>query len=198
MSTAIHRITRETRDIQESADLLRQGILIEVNENNLMKIKAQVTGPEESCYEGGIFKVDIQVPSDYPFRPPKCRFETKIWHPNVSSEGSICLDILQSQWAASMTLRSVLLSIQNLLYNPEPRDPLNPHVAIQYGRNEQMFRDTAKFWSQHYANAQTPRDEAMWEKYKNLISMGFHPHKVIAGLSINDWNEMRAVDECLQ
>ena len=51
---------------------------------------------EGGPYEGGYFVVDIQIPTKYPYEPPKMRFDTKVWHPNVSSQnGAICLDILK-------------------------------------------------------------------------------------------------------
>ena len=75
--------------------------------------------------KGNSFKFTFsEIPSTYPFNPPKVRFTTPLWHPNVSSvTGAICLDILASKWAAAMTLRTVLLSIQALLESPEPDDP---------------------------------------------------------------------------
>jgi ubiquitin-conjugating enzyme (huntingtin interacting protein 2) len=73
------------------------------------------------------------VPETYPFNAPKVKFLSKIWHPNISSvTGAICLDILKDNWAAAMTLRTVLLSLQALLASPEPDDP-QVSVVI-YGR----------------------------------------------------------------
>ena len=83
--------------------------------------KALVKGPSESVYEGGVFQIDIKVPERYPYVPPKMQFDTKIWHPNMSSQtGAICLDILKDEWTPALSIRTALLSIQALLTAAEP------------------------------------------------------------------------------
>ena len=65
-------------------------------------------GPGESPYSGGVFFVNIHFPPDYPFKPPKVQFQTKVYHPNVNSQGSICLDILKEQWSPALTISKVM------------------------------------------------------------------------------------------
>ena len=64
-------------------------------------------GPGESPFAGGVFFVNIHFPPDYPFKPPKVSFQTKVYHPNVNSQGSICLDILKDQWSPALTISKV-------------------------------------------------------------------------------------------
>ena len=66
-----------------------------INDNDQFLWQATIMGPEDSPYQGGVFFLNIQFPPDYPFKPPKCSFQTKIYHPNINSNGSICLDILK-------------------------------------------------------------------------------------------------------
>ncbi|XP_020607963.1 ubiquitin-conjugating enzyme E2 K-like, partial [Orbicella faveolata] len=108
---------------------------------------------KKSCsFPGGSYKLDIVIPETYPFNPPKVNFVTKIWHPNISSvTGAICLDILKDQWAAAMTLRTVLLSIQALLSAAEPDDPQDAVVAKQFKENPDIYWKTAKYWAEVYA-----------------------------------------------
>jgi len=74
--------------------------------------------------------VDIKIPDEYPFKPPIMKFETKIWHPNISSvTGAICLDILKNEWTPALTIRTALISLQALLCAPEPDDPQDAEVA---------------------------------------------------------------------
>ena len=75
-------------------------------------------GPPESAYAGGVFFLNIHFPHDYPFKPPKINFTTRILHMNINSNGSICLDILSSQWSPALTISKVLLSICSLLTEP--------------------------------------------------------------------------------
>ena len=77
-----------------------------------------------------MFTIDIKILPDYPFKPPQMQFDTKIWHPNISSQtGVICLDILKKEWTPALTIRTALISIQALLSCPEPDDPQDAEVA---------------------------------------------------------------------
>ncbi len=116
---------------------------------------ATIMGPEKSVYEGGVFKLSIKFPERYPFKPPKCKFITKIYHPNVNMGGGICLDILKDQWSPALTISKVLLSICSLLTDPNPDDPLVPDIATQYKDNRVQFDLIAREWTQVYANGST-------------------------------------------
>uniref|UniRef100_A0A8C7KEH2 E2 ubiquitin-conjugating enzyme n=1 Tax=Oncorhynchus kisutch TaxID=8019 RepID=A0A8C7KEH2_ONCKI len=71
---------------------------------DLFHWQATIMGPTDSPYQGGVFFLTIHFPTDYPFKPPKVAFTTKIYHPNINSNGSICLDILRSQWSPALTV----------------------------------------------------------------------------------------------
>uniref|UniRef100_M8CMI9 SUMO-conjugating enzyme UBC9 n=1 Tax=Aegilops tauschii TaxID=37682 RepID=M8CMI9_AEGTA len=105
-------------------------------------------GPSDSPYSGGVFLVTIHFPPDYPFKPPKVAFRTKVFHPNINSNGSICLDILKDQWSPALTISKVLLSICSLLCDPNPDDPLVPEIAHMYKTDRHKYESTARTWTQ--------------------------------------------------
>ena len=105
------------------------------DETNQFTWQATIMGPEDSAYSGGVFFLNINFPPDYPFKPPKVTFTTKIYHANINSNGSICLDILKDQWSPALTISKVLLSISSLLTDPNPDDPLVPEIANLYKNN---------------------------------------------------------------
>lgn len=113
--------------------------------------QATVMGPEKSAYEGGVFFLNVNFPTDYPFKPPKVQFTTKIYHCNVNSNGSICLDILKDQWSPALTISKVLLSISSLLTDPNPNDPLVPEIAQLYLKDKKKHDETAVDWVKRYA-----------------------------------------------
>ncbi|KAJ3030544.1 UNVERIFIED_CONTAM: hypothetical protein HDU68_008687 [Siphonaria sp. JEL0065] len=100
--------------------------------DNLFEWAATIQGPSQSPYATGIFFLDITFPPEYPFKPPKISFRTRIYHCNVSPQGAICLDILKDNWSPALTISKVLLSICSLLTDPNPHDPLVASIARQY------------------------------------------------------------------
>ena len=90
------------------------------SDDNMYDWVATVRGPDGSPYENGTFFLDIHFPTDYPFKPPKVTFRTRVYHCNVSSGGQICLDILKDNWSPALTVSKVLLSIASLLTDANP------------------------------------------------------------------------------
>ena len=121
------------------------------NEKELYYWVATIMGPEGSPYAGGLFQLNIHFPTDYPFKPPKISFVTKIYHPNINSNGSICLDILKDQWSPALTISKVLLSISSLLTDANPDDPLVPDIAHLYKTNRAKYETTAREWTKKFA-----------------------------------------------
>ncbi|XP_050030330.1 ubiquitin-conjugating enzyme E2 D2-like [Dermacentor andersoni] len=113
--------------------------------------QATISGPEKTPFEGGVFKLSIFFPNDYPFKPPQVKFITKIYHPNINGNGIICLDILKSQWSPALSIAKVLLSICALMCEPNPDDPLMPEVASMYKNNRAQYNATARKWTTEYA-----------------------------------------------
>lgn len=113
-----------------------------------------ILGPAQSPYEGGVFKLELFLPEEYPMAPPKVRFLTKIYHPNIDKLGRICLDILKDKWSPALQIRTVLLSIQALLSAPNPDDPLSENIAKHWKTNEEEAVETAKEWTRSYANGE--------------------------------------------
>jgi ubiquitin-conjugating enzyme E2 D len=114
--------------------------------------EATLMGPSNSVYEGGVFHLSIKFPKNYPFAPPKVKFLTKIYHPNINMSGGICLDVLKDNWSPALTVSKLLLSISSLLTDPNPDDPLVIEISDMYVKNRLQFDLTAREWTQFYAN----------------------------------------------
>eukprot|EP00658_Telonema_sp_P-2_P002546 TRINITY_DN1095_c0_g1_i9.p1 TRINITY_DN1095_c0_g1~~TRINITY_DN1095_c0_g1_i9.p1 ORF type:complete len:147 (+),score=23.59 TRINITY_DN1095_c0_g1_i9:1-441(+) len=119
--------------------------------DDLFNWQATIMGPPDSPFQGGVFFLNVHFPSDYPFKPPKIQFTTRIYHPNINSNGSICLDILKDQWSPALTISKVLLSICSLLNDPNPDDPLVPDIASQFKQDPEGYAATAREWVSKYA-----------------------------------------------
>jgi ubiquitin-conjugating enzyme E2 D/E len=141
------RILQEIKDF-ELSNFISAG---PVSKDNIFTWSAKINGPKDSPYEGGIFVLAIDFPKEYPFKPPKINFITKIYHPNINSGGSICLDILNSQWSPALTISKTLLSICSLLTDPNPDDPLVSSIAQLYKNNINKYNEEAKLWTSKYA-----------------------------------------------
>ncbi|CAL9074625.1 unnamed protein product [Musa textilis] len=152
-----HRLFRsrgERGTILETQRLLSEpapGISASPSEDNMRYFNVMILGPSQSPYEGGVFKLELFLPEEYPMAAPKVRFLTKIYHPNIDKLGRICLDILKDKWSPALQIRTVLLSIQALLSAPNPDDPLSDNIARHWKTNEAEAVETAKEWTRQYA-----------------------------------------------
>lgn len=153
-SSRARRVAKELGDIVKDND--KSGITAAATNDSgdLTHLKACIKGPPGTPYEGGNFNVDVKIPNEYPFRPPIMKFDTRIWHPNVSSQtGAICLDTLSTAWSPVLTIKSTLLSLQSLLESPEPKDPQDAEVAKMMNDNKPAFEAKAHEWAVRHANA---------------------------------------------
>ena len=125
------------------------------DENNMMCLQAQIQGPQESPYQGGLYNLTIDIPDRYPFEPPRVRFTTSIYHPNIDSDGRICLDTLKIQphgsWSPSVNINTLLLTIRVLMSNPNADDGLVPEITEEYRRDIVLWRKKATEHTQQNA-----------------------------------------------
>ncbi|XP_053202971.1 ubiquitin-conjugating enzyme E2 C-like [Panonychus citri] len=132
-SHASNRLRKELMDLVMSSD---KGISAFPQEDNLFKWVATIEGPKDTVYENLKFKLNLRFTNEYPYVPPVIRFISHCYHPNIDSSGAICLDILKDKWTASYDIRSVLLSIQSLLNEPNLDDPLDIDAANNWKKPE--------------------------------------------------------------
>merc|ERR1711907_354999 len=104
-----------------------------------MKWHAVIFGPEDTAWEDGTFKLSVEFTEEYPNKAPTVKFLTKMVHPNIYADGSICLDILQNQWSPIYDISSILTSIQSLLCDPNPNSPANSEAARLWAENRREY-----------------------------------------------------------
>ena len=148
-SRTVNRITKELEKITKDPPGNCAACL--KNEDNIFEWTGTILGPGDSPYADGVFFLDIKFPTDYPYTPPKVTFKTKIYHPNVDSNGNICLDILRDEWSSVLTISKLLLSICSLLTDPNPDDPLDKEIASQYRNDINAFNITARQYTLNFA-----------------------------------------------
>ena len=154
MSNSNHAIKYVSADLRQFNDDPPENISAgPINNNDLLHWQATIMGPDDSPYEGGIFFLNIKFPSDYRFKPPKFTFTTKIYHPNINSNGSISLDIIMDQWSPALKISKILISISSLLSDPNPDDPINFEAANLYKKNKYEYYKKAREWAIKYADA---------------------------------------------
>jgi ubiquitin-conjugating enzyme E2 N len=142
---------RILKELQRLNTYPTPGISIEIINDNPRYLNALLIGPVDCPYEDGIFKLELFLPEEYPLVPPKVRFLTKIYHPNIDKLGRICLDILKDKWTPALQIWTVLLSIQALLSAPNLDDPLSPEIAKLWKNTPEKAIDEAKRQTKTYA-----------------------------------------------
>ncbi|XP_069840661.1 ubiquitin-conjugating enzyme E2 T-like [Dendropsophus ebraccatus] len=155
----MQRQSRLKRELQLLSTEPPSGVSCWLVGDKMDELRAQVVGGPGTPYEGGVFSLEVTVPDRYPFEPPRVQFVTPIYHPNIDTAGRICLDILKpppkGAWRPALSLSSVLTSIQLLMAEPNPEDPLMADIAREYKYHRAAYSATARSWTEKHAN---PRD----------------------------------------
>lgn len=161
---------KELKRIVNDGIHLPKGIQMFIDDDNFTVMKALIDGPTGTPFEDGVFALNIQIPSDYPFHPPKIIFENPIYHCNVSDIGEICLDILMSNWNPSLSLLEAIEAVQAMLSNPNTENALRQWIAeitiahIRSGGKDARYVDLAKAATRKDAS----RSVKDWKKHWGL------------------------------
>ncbi|KAI8066410.1 ubiquitin-conjugating enzyme/RWD-like protein [Gongronella butleri] len=146
---ALKRIQRELQGMVKASP---PGITAGPVDDDMFHWTGTIQGPENSPYKGGTFKIDVVFSADYPFKPPKVKFLTKVYHPNIDDDGAICIDLLKSDaWKPATKISQVLEALAMLLEVPNPDDALVSSIAEVYNTNRNKYNKTVKEYVQKYA-----------------------------------------------
>ncbi|MBZ3879281.1 Ubiquitin-conjugating enzyme E2 T [Sciurus carolinensis] len=151
----MQRASRLKRELHMLATEPPPGITCWQEKDQTDNLRAQILGGANTPYEKGVFKLEVIVPERYPFEPPQIRFLTPIYHPNIDSAGRICLDVLKlppkGAWRPSLNIATVLTSIQLLMSEPNPDDPLMADISSEFKYNKPVFLKNARQWTEKHA-----------------------------------------------
>lgn len=124
-----------------------------IDDSNIFRWQATIIGPPSTPFEGGVFSLTIEIGEKYPFEAPKVNFNTPIFHPNITEEGKICMEILSNpdKWSPTVSISQILAAIYTLLSNPNTGHSLRPDVAKMYDTDLAQYLETAREWTQKHA-----------------------------------------------
>lgn len=114
------------------------------NHDDLSRLVFTLKCPEGTPHEGMKLCVQFVFPSDYPFVPPQVKVLTSIFHPNISQDGHLCLEVLSSKWKTSNTIKDVLDEIQSLIVHPNLESPINIEAATLFQEDKEAYQQKVK------------------------------------------------------
>lgn len=151
------RVAKEVRNLVREPI---EGVKLKVDDENLTDIQAEIYGPEDTPYEGGVFRIKLVLSDTFPAQPPKGFFLTPIFHPNVGPSGEICVNTLKRDWSADHKLKHILIVIRCLLIHPNPDSALNEEAGHLLRTDYQAFSNKAKLLTNIHARRVVPRTKS--------------------------------------
>jgi len=143
---------QELKDLQSDDSALKKSFRdINVDESNILLWHGLIV-PDNVPYNKGAFKIEITFPAEYPFKPPKVIFKTKIYHPNVDEKGQVCLPIINAEnWKPATKTDHVVSALVALINEPEPEHPLRADLAEEFSKDRKKFNKNAEEFTKKHA-----------------------------------------------
>ncbi|KAF8262656.1 ubiquitin-conjugating enzyme/RWD-like protein [Lactarius quietus] len=168
------------RELKELRTSPPEGIRVQLSEESVLDVVGIVEGPEGTPYQGGYFRVKFDFTEEFPAAPPKCRFITKIFHPNVSSAGEICVNTLKKDWKSSYGIGHILVTIKCLLIYPNPDSALDEEAGKLLQENYESYCERAKLITSVHATPKVPPPEFAAQTMQVEVSDA--PASIVASL----------------
>jgi ubiquitin-conjugating enzyme E2 L3 len=151
---ATRRLAKELQDINSSGLNSFRDII--VDESNILNWRGLIV-PDKVPYNKGAFRIEINFPAEYPFKPPRITFKTRIYHPNIDEKGQVCLPIISTQnWKPVTKTDQVIQSLVSLVNDPEPDHPLRTDLAVEFVRDKKKFFKTAEEFTKKHSEKRPP------------------------------------------
>ena len=148
---AMNYLKNEFKKLQNDP-IVSLGCTVGLIDNNLFKWRVSLMGPSDTPYAGGMFFLTAEFPDDYPIGGPKVKFDTKIYHVNISqNDGLVCISTLK-YWEPYTPFSNVMASIFSLFYNQNPRSPFSPQLAQEFINNHAQYEQNVREWTKKYAS----------------------------------------------
>ncbi|KAM9337844.1 ubiquitin-conjugating enzyme E2 L3-like [Symphorus nematophorus] len=149
MASSTKRLNKELEDIRKSG--LKHFRVTQVDEANVLNWQCLIV-PDSAPYDKGAFRIELVFPAEYPFKPPKVTFKTKIYHPNIDEKGQVCLPIISVEnWKPATRTQQVIESLISLVITPEPEHPLRADLAEEYSKDRAKFLKNAEEYTKKHS-----------------------------------------------
>ncbi|XP_074601243.1 ubiquitin-conjugating enzyme E2 S [Brevipalpus obovatus] len=152
-----HVIRQVTKELNKLVGEPLEGIKVLINDEDVTNIEALIDGPASTPYSGGLFRIRLVLGQDFPSSPPKAYFITRVFHPNVSRSGEICVNTLKKDWKSDLGIKHILLTVKCLLIVPNPESALNEEAGKLLLEHYDDYCRRAKMMTEVHARA--PREK---------------------------------------
>ncbi|KAL5015880.1 hypothetical protein ScPMuIL_005469 [Solemya velum] len=145
---ATRRLQKELADLRKAESKAFRNI--QVDDSNILLWQGLLV-PDSQPYNKGAFRIQIDFPAEYPFKPPKISFRTRIYHPNIDERGQVCLPIISPEnWKPATKTDQVIQALIALVNDPEPEHPLRGDLAEEYSKDKKKFFKNAEEYTKKY------------------------------------------------
>eukprot|EP00127_Corallochytrium_limacisporum_P001507 Clim_evm5s62 gene=Clim_evmTU5s62 len=129
-------------------------------QDSMLEFYVNFHGPADTPYTGGVWKVHVEIPEQYPYKSPSIGFVNRIFHPNIDElSGSVCLDVINQTWSPMFDLLNIFETfLPQLLAYPNPTDPLNGEAAALLMREPEQYQNKVKDYVKKYANLEAIKE----------------------------------------